>query len=147
MPHRLDELGSQHHAAIRMRLEGASTEEICECLEVEKRTVYIWFGDPLVKAELKRQLERINELFAERLASGAVSALEELKRMAEMPVQGQLTPDTKLKVLKELLDRATAQRRLPEGESIFSEMSDHELVEKARRMIPPEANGGSPGSA
>src|SRR5829696_6558727 len=81
MPHRLRELGPQHHTAIRMRLEGVSTQQIAETLDVQKRTVYLWFSDPLVKAELGVRLEQINEMFAEKLASAAVSALTELKAM------------------------------------------------------------------
>jgi hypothetical protein len=51
VPDRLHELGTQHHAAIRMRLDGRSTEAICETLGVKRRIQYLWFSDPLVKRE------------------------------------------------------------------------------------------------
>jgi Homeodomain-like domain len=108
MPHRLRELGPQHHAAIRMRLEGVPTEQICEQLEIKPRTLYIWFSDPLVKAELAERQRRINELFAERVAVVASSALDELEAMVKGPTQGAVTPETKLKAIKEVLDRAVA---------------------------------------
>ena len=54
------ELQAQHHAAIRMRIEGRSSEEIARELEVEKRTVYLWFSDPRIKAELADQVDRVN---------------------------------------------------------------------------------------
>jgi len=67
MAHRLRDLGPQHHAAVRMRIEGVPSDEICERLGIERRTLYLWFGDPLVKAELTRQLARVDELFAGQL--------------------------------------------------------------------------------
>jgi AcrR family transcriptional regulator len=133
MPHRLHELGPQHYTAIRMRLDGASTDEICETLDVEKRTVYIWFSDPLVKAELSRQLARINEIFVEKLASTATTAIDQLKEMVEMPVQGPLTPETKLKVVREILDRAAGGASIGgRQDGIFSELSTDELLDIAR---------------
>ena len=103
MPH-LRELGPQHHAAIRMRLEGLSTETTCEQLEIKPRTLYVWFSDPLVKAELVERQRRINELFAERLALVASSALDELETLVKAPTRGAVTPETKLKAIKEVRD-------------------------------------------
>lgn len=40
-----------------MRIEGRPTAAICDALGVERRTVYLWFSDPLVKAELRGQLQ------------------------------------------------------------------------------------------
>ncbi len=56
-----------------MRIEGRSTEQISRALEVRPRTLYIWFSDPLVKQALAEQLERFNELFAERYAAACLS--------------------------------------------------------------------------
>jgi hypothetical protein len=41
-----------------MRLEGRTTDEVCSALEIKTRTLYLWFSDPLVKAELQAQLRR-----------------------------------------------------------------------------------------
>ena len=68
MSQRLQKLGPRHHAAIRMRIAGCSNRDIQEEIGVELRTLYLWFGDPLVQAEIDRQLERISGLLAERLA-------------------------------------------------------------------------------
>ena len=130
MPHRLQELGPQHHAAIRMRLEGASTEEICEALEVQPRTVYLWFGNPLVKAEQARQLRNVTELFVEKLASAGIAAMDQLMEMASQPTQGPMTPELKLKVLREMLDRMPP----PCQQSLFAHLSDEELLELARTL-------------
>jgi hypothetical protein len=54
-------LAPRHHHAIRLKLDGASGREIAETLGVETSTVYLWMGDPLVKDELARQLERISD--------------------------------------------------------------------------------------
>ena len=135
MPHRLSELKPQHHAAVRLRVEGRSTEEICEQLAVEKRTVYIWFSDPLVKAALTDQVDRVNELFAERLAAASVQAIEELISMAREPIHGHLTPDMKLKVLREILDRAQPARQEPDREASegqLARLSDEALIARAR---------------
>lgn len=70
MPHRLRELQPRHHAAIRMRIEGRSTEHTSRALAVRPRTLYIWFSDPLVKQALAEQLERSLEMPKARFPSG-----------------------------------------------------------------------------
>ena len=149
VPHRLSELQPQHHAAIRLRVEGRSTEEICEQLGVEKRTVYLWFSDPLIKAALADQVARVNELFAERLAAASVRAIEELIFMARQPTLGPLTPDVKLKVLREILDRAAPaqQPRHVVTEGSFARLSDEELFAQARRLASGLVAGADPGTA
>src|SRR5215213_10581956 len=64
----LQVLGPRHHAAIRLKLDGASGREIADALDVQTRTVYLWMGDPLVKEELARQLDRIGDVFAREIA-------------------------------------------------------------------------------
>jgi hypothetical protein len=68
MSEHLRSLGPRHHAAIRLKLDGASGSEIANALDVETRTVYLWMGDPLVKDELARQLDRVGDEFARELA-------------------------------------------------------------------------------
>jgi hypothetical protein len=143
--HRLQELGPHHNTAIRMRLEGLTTEKICETLEVQPRTVYLWFSDPLIKAELARRQARINEVFAERLASAAAEAIGQLREMLELPVQGPLTPETKLKVIREILDRAAGGTSIGGGtDNLFSEVSSDELLDAVERLATGTANGESP---
>lgn len=125
-----------------MRIEGASTTGICDELDVEKRTVYLWFSDPLVKAELANQVDRINELFAERLAGVALKALDALCEMAELPVQGELAPETKLKVLREVLDRAQATKLANQAtKEMLRNLSDQQLIGLARSLAPAPGNG------
>ena len=64
----LQVLGPRHHAAIRLKLDGASGREIADALDVQTRSVYLWMGDPLVKEELARQLDRIGDVFAREIA-------------------------------------------------------------------------------
>ena len=119
-----------------MRLEGLSTETICEQAEIKPRTLYVWFSDPLVKAELVERQRRINELFAERLALVASSALDELETLVKAPTQGAVTPETKLKAVKEVLDRTAATpdpcRELRRN---LQSMSDEELRDSARWLL------------
>ena len=103
-----------------MRIEGRPPEEIAKELEVEKRTVYLWFSDPRIKAELVGQVDRVNELFAERLAGAGLKALEALCEMASQPTHGDLAPETKLKALREVLDRAMAARQSPQARSLVA---------------------------
>jgi Homeodomain-like domain len=72
--HPLTKLGPRHHAAIRMKLAGASGRAIAAALGVERRTVWLWFSDPLVKHELARQLARLNRRFADLEAAAAVQS-------------------------------------------------------------------------
>ena len=119
-----------------MRLEGLSTETICERLEIKPRTLYLWFSDPLVKAELAERQRRINELFAERLALVASSALDELETLIKAPTQGAVTPETKLKAIKEVLDRAAATPDpCHELRRNLQSMSDEELRNSARWLL------------
>ena len=83
-----------------MRLEGRTTDEICSLLEVKPRTLYLslylWFSDPLVKTELRAQLENVNEIFAEKLAETAVQGMTALAEVATTPVDEPLDWATKL---------------------------------------------------
>jgi AcrR family transcriptional regulator len=136
MAQRLAELGPQHYAAIRMRLEGRSTEKICAQLGIQPRTLYIWFSDPLVKAELTVQQRRINDLFAERLAALTSMAIEKLSELVNAPVQGAITPETQLRASREILDRAApAPDPATELRRDLQSMSDEELKATARRLL------------
>jgi transposase len=96
-----------------MKLNGASGQEIASTLGVRVRTVYLWMGDPLAKVELERQVERVNELFAQRLTATALTSVEQLQRLLEMPVPGPITPRWKLEAIREairLVELWTARR-------------------------------------
>jgi hypothetical protein len=136
MPQRLHELGPQHHAAIRMKIEGVPTEQICERLDVEKRTVYLWFSDPLVKTELQVQLLHINATFAERLAAAGAVAFEQLTELAAAPVEGPVTPQMKLELVREILDRIAAHPTLSKPPpNPFEGMSTAEITERVQEVI------------
>ena len=75
MSQQLRTLAPRHHAAIRLKLDGASGGEIAETLGVQTRTVYLWMGDPLVKQALASQLERISEEFARQQSRAALVAI------------------------------------------------------------------------
>lgn len=105
MPRRLTALGPRHHAAIRRKLDGASGTEIAQAVGVERRTVYLWMGDPLVKEELERQLLRVHDEVAARLAAGAVVALEQLVAIVERPLNRDPDPMERIAAAREILDR------------------------------------------
>jgi len=98
-------LAPRHHAAIRLKLDGASGGTIAERLGVETRTVYLWMGDPLVKQELARQLERIGDEFARQLALAGNVRISQLIEAAQLPLEGPITPEQKLAFIREALDR------------------------------------------
>jgi len=105
MPHRLAALSPRHHTAIRLKLSGASGAEIAERVGVERRTVYLWMGDQLVKDELERQLERLNDEVAVRLATAALAGLEQLTELLGQPASRNPDPAEKLAIAKEILGR------------------------------------------
>lgn len=92
-----------------MKLDGRSSSEIAERLEVKRRTVYLWFGDQLVKAELARQLSNVNQHFSERLAEAGLSAVRVLQELAVAELATPVDPATKLKAAQELLRHAEGQ--------------------------------------
>jgi len=122
MPHRLAALSPRHHTAIRLKLSGASGAEIAERVGVERRTVYLWMGDPLVKDELERQLERLNDEVAVRLATAALAGLEQLTDLLRQPVGRSPDPMEKLAIAKEILDR-------------FDGMQQEHRAARDRRML------------
>ncbi len=135
----LQALGPRHHAAIRLKLDGASGGEIADALDVQRRTVYLWMGDPLVKVELARQLDRIGEEFARELAAAASTALAELRKMAELPVDGPLDARVKLSCIQEILDRFVPGSPVkPEFQLVQREvasLSDEELIAHAHHLV------------
>jgi len=109
-------------AAIRMRLEGMSNADICDELNIQRATLYRWWSDELVKAELQRQAEHIDEVFAEKIASAGFKALEKMLAVAteaDRPVDANGLPapmsdDQRLKYLESILDRLPALARVRE---------------------------------
>jgi hypothetical protein len=109
-------LSPRHHLAIRLKLDGASGREIADTLGVEIRTVYLWMGDPLVKQELARQLERISDEFACQLALAAMVGVSELREAVQLPIEGSITPEQKLAFIQETLDRSERHFAQPSRE-------------------------------
>jgi hypothetical protein len=59
-----------------------------------------------------------------------------LEELVKAPTQGPITPETKLKVIKEVLDRAAAApERRGELQANLQSMSDEELRNSARRLL------------
>ena len=139
---RLQELGPKHHAAVRMRLEGQSNKQIAEHLDVKERTLHVWFSDQLVKDELESQLNRVNEVFAERLATNAMAGLDSMKELLEVPLRdADVSYSSKLEAVSDMLDRNPATAKVGanrEGNSVsvtVGQLSDSELLSKAREIF------------
>jgi hypothetical protein len=118
----LRSLDHKHYAAIRLRLEGANNATICDELRIQRDTLYRWWSDDLVKAELQRQAEHIDEVFAEKLASAGFKALEKMLEVAvdaDRPtdpdgIPQPMSDDQRLKYLTEIMDRLPALSRVRE---------------------------------
>jgi hypothetical protein len=134
MPHRLTALGPRHHAAIRMKIDGASGIAIAEGLGVELRTVYLWMSDPLVKEEPGRQLTRVDEAFADQLALGAMQGLDALRGLVHGPVAEPIDPRLRLQAACELLDRYQKAAQAHGGDELAS-LPDEELIERAWQLL------------
>lgn len=83
-----------------MRIEGRSTEQISRALEVRPRTLHIWFSDPLAE-----QLERFNEIFAEKYAAACLAAIDAAIRVVSQPVERPPSEEMRLEYVRLLLDR------------------------------------------
>jgi hypothetical protein len=102
----LHQLSPRHHQAVALRLAGERPQAVAHSLGVERRTVYLWFSDPLVKEELNRRGHDIARLISERLAEHTLSALDRLGEIVELPLDAEsLTVAQKLEVIREILDR------------------------------------------
>ena len=87
-----------------MRLDGRSTDQITETVGIRRRTLYIWFSDPLVKAELTRQLVNVNQLFAEKCAAASLAGIDALMELVRQEPEGPISHETRLEVVRVLLD-------------------------------------------
>ena len=112
----LHQLSPRHRQAVALRLAGERPQAIADSLGVERRTVYLWFSDPLVKEELERRSRDLARLITERLADHTLAALSRLREIIELPVSPQsLTPAQKLEVIREILDRCVYTVRIADG--------------------------------
>jgi AcrR family transcriptional regulator len=68
-----------------MKVEGRSIAQIGAELGVATRTLHVWFSDDLIKAEVRRLLQRVDDLFVERLAQAGMRALDEMVEFASTP--------------------------------------------------------------
>lgn len=111
----LRQLSPRHHLAVAMRLSGESSGSIADRLGVRRRTVYLWFSDPTVQRELHDRSEQISDTIVTRLAEHTLAALDRLRELIELPVdRDTLTPEEKLAVLREILDRCQFTARIPD---------------------------------
>jgi hypothetical protein len=125
-----------------MRIAGASGQQISEELGVKRRTVYLWFSDPLVKGELESQLEDISALLCEKLVANAMRALDAIEELLRKPVPDTIDVETKLSVIREILDRNpwTAKngsnvRAGAETTNKDARLSDEELIERLESLV------------
>ncbi len=104
----LNQLSPRHHQAVALRIAGESPQSIAESLGVERRTVYLWFSDPLVKDEEHRRCRDVADLISERLADHTLSAFDRLGEIIDLPLDTtSLTVAQTLEVIREILDRCT----------------------------------------
>ena len=98
-------------------------------------------GDPLAKEELARQLDRIGDEFARECALAASTALAELRKMSELPVDGPLTATEKLSCIREILDRYPKREGAAGRPDSFQQeleaLSDAELFAGAAALTRP----------
>ncbi len=97
-----------------MSLNSESPQSIADSLGVERRTVYLWFSDPMVKEEVQRRCRDVANLIGERLADHTLSALDRLGEVIDLPLDStSLTVAQRLEVIREILDRCAHSVRQP----------------------------------
>lgn len=109
-------------------------------------TLHAWFSDDLIKDEIQRQLEHINDIFCERKATLSMAGLVELEAMVRMPVRGTtLEPFQKLDVIKEILDRHEATMKPRQNQPSVNNignlqmMTDEQIVASIAHVLGNEA--------
>lgn len=65
-----------------MRVEGKKNDYIARELGVTHRTLHVWFSQEIFKAEIRRLLDHVDEVFAEKLAGAGLRAISELSEFA-----------------------------------------------------------------
>jgi len=136
----LHQLSPRHHQAVALRIAGESPQSIAESLGVERRTVYLWFSDQLVKDEVQRRCRDVANLISERLAEHTLSALDRLGEVIELPLDTEsLTVAQKLEVIREILDRCA--HTLPVSPGTPSPLSGPRAL--PRRPPPSTSTAGS----
>lgn len=128
-----------------MRVEGRNNREIAEQLDVKIETLYEWFSDEKIKAEIDRLGAEIDSVFAQRMAELALVGISELTAAAAMPMTEQaLTPHQKLEFLREALDRTPATAKVGAegggGPSVNNfilppGMTTEQLVQRGRQLL------------
>lgn len=140
MAEALQKLHPRHYAAIRLRIEGRPNSYICEQIGCKERVLHLWFSDPLVKAELARQMERVQEMFAERLVASAMSGLNAMEELLATPLRDpDVEYEVKLRAVESVLDRNpfTARPAGQQGSPVnvyVGSLTDDQLRAKAREL-------------
>ncbi len=96
-----------------MRVAGATPGEIAEQLNVERRTVYVWFSNPLVKDGLQRELGSVNEEFRLRLALLGLDAIDTLHKLMALPGPGNISAEAKLDAIRAAIEISPLTRIPP----------------------------------
>ena len=92
-------------------------QAIAESLGVERRTVYLWFSDPMVKEEVQRRCRDVANLITERLAGLRAQGARPIVR-GQRPAAGYRSAGgtaEKLEVIREILDRCAYTVRASSG--------------------------------
>lgn len=103
---KLKSLSERHHAAIRLRVEGRPNREICAELSISPKTLHQWWSDDLVRKEISHKIERIDEVFTEKLAMAGTTALDTLTDILMKPSRdADVSDHLKMEVANNVLDR------------------------------------------
>jgi hypothetical protein len=161
----LEKLSPQHYRAIRMRIAGHSNAEIIADLGIRERTLWLWWSDPMVKAEIDQQIDGINRIFMERMAGIGLAAMEALREMIAEEHNRRLSPGQRLDAVREAMDRIPSLQKptptqgngdahsgppgLPGGQvNIFANMPNDQLMANAKALassvvgLPPASDDG-----
>jgi AcrR family transcriptional regulator len=128
--------------AVMMRLDGRTPDQIAENLGVQRRTVYLWFSDPLVKAELESEHAQLSNRLREKIATAAVAAVDALREMIATPIEGPISDEARLAAMREVFTRIDPEAFHPpprEGPSPELQRQLAELTPAERKEFVREA--------
>lgn len=128
-----------HKKAARMRLDGASNDDIAKECKVTKKRVMVWWCDDKMQDYLNELAQNVEQIFAEKLATAGMHALSTLTGILDKPSTDASASDhLKLEVARELMDRLPGTTRvrerhdpakdIPQLVQIFAQMPDADLL-------------------
>ena len=137
-PKPLKQLQSQHFIAIELKSKGWKQIEIAKHLKVSKITVYRWFQDPMVQAEMERIQGAALADALETLRASAQAAARYLASASDLrDPDHKKTNSTGVRAATAILDRVGLKEEIAKEMEQKEDILDLEAIRTILRSVPP----------